>query len=390
MTEPFEPEGATPDPVLSRRIRIAQAVLSTVVALAAATELVRLVTLGAPTGGYVALAAGVTGSFLGYRRPTLGLALVAAAPLLATALGWDPLVTWTIAVFTALVLTLRGLSGTLTAVVIGVANFAAVGLSHGTVALTDPSASVAGFAAVAAAAIGSAARDHQRYLSELHQRTQDALTTRQSAVERGVAEERVRIARDLHDGLGHRIAVLSMRLGAAEVHLPSDAEDSRTDILAARSDLQAVLLEIQQILRVLRVGDDADTAAPAPAIDRIPELIARFRATGLDIEATVGDLTRPVAPHVGAAAFRITQEVLTNAHRHGTGAVSLRVDTAGEEVVIESVNVRATGTPSQRAGFGLTGLKERAASAGGTVDVRPDDDLFAVRVVLPAAGGVPA
>ena len=390
MTGPIPSARRASDPVLSQRIRIAQTVLTTVVVLAAGTEVVRLVNLGGPAGGYIAVAVALVGSLVGYRRPVAGLVLVAAAPLLATALGWDPLVTWTIAVFSAGVLTLRGLSGTLTAVVVGVANFAAVGVSHGTVALTDPSASVAGFAAVAAAAIGSAVRDHQRYLSELHQRTHDAVATRQAAVDRGIAEERVRIARDLHDGLGHRIAVLSMRLGAAEVHLPSDAVASRTDILAARSDLQAVLLETQQILRVLRVGDDADSLAPAPAIDRIPELIAGFRATGLDIEATVGDLTRPVAPHVGAAAFRIIQEVLTNAHRHGTGAVSLRMDTEGGRIVIESVNVRAVGTPSQNSGFGLTGLKERADSAGGTVDVHPDDDLFRVRIVLPAAGGVPA
>jgi signal transduction histidine kinase len=386
MAGTSEPAGAPPDPVLSRRIRLLQVVLATVAALAAGTEFVRLLVLGAPAGGYVALAAAATGAVLCYRRPGAGLVLVAGAPLLATALAWDPLVPWTIGVFSALVLTLRGSPGTRTAVVVGLANFAAVGLSHDTVALTDPSASVAGFAAVAAAAIGSAIRDHHRYLGELHQRTHDALAGRRAAVDRGIAEERVRIARDLHDGLGQRIAVLSMRLGAAEVHLPAGAEDSRTDIVAARSDVQAVLLETQQILRVLRVDDDAGGADPAPAIDRIPELVAGFRASGLEIEATLGDLTLPVAAHVGAAAFRITQEVLTNAHRHGTGAVSLRVDTAGGAIVIESVNAHATGASSTGGGFGLTGLRERAASTGGTVEVRPDDDLFTVRVVLPARG----
>jgi len=402
MAGPPEPARATPDPLLSRRIRITQAVLSTVVVLAAGFELMRIVVTGNPIAGYLALAAAVTGSFLGYRRPILGLVLVAAAPLLATALGWDPLVTWTIAVFSALMLTLRGLSGRLTAVVVCVANFVAVGLPHESVALTEPGASVAGFAAqaavaagagfaaLAAAAAGSAVRDHHRYLSELHQRTQDAIATRQAAIDRGIAEDRIRIARDLHDGIGHRIAVLSVRLGAAEVQLPADAEGSRTELRAARGDLQAVLRETQEILQVLRVEDDNGDATRPPAIDRIPSLVADFRETGLDIEATLGDLTRPLAPQVSAAAFRITQEVLTNAHRHGTGTVSLRVDTDGGAVVIESVNVRALGGPDQESlgtGFGLTGLRERVASAGGRVEIQPDDDRFTVRAVLPAEGG---
>jgi hypothetical protein len=119
MTASSAAKRATPDPVWSRRTHIAQAAISTVVLMAAGTELVRIVGAGNPASGYIALLAGVTGSFVDYRRPALGLVLVAAAPLLATALGWDPLVTWTIAVFSALVFTLRGLSGTLVAVTVG-------------------------------------------------------------------------------------------------------------------------------------------------------------------------------------------------------------------------------------------------------------------------------
>jgi signal transduction histidine kinase len=385
--------------VWTRRIRVTQVGLGLVVGSAAVVELIRMVGLGAPVGGYLALVLAGAGWVAAFRRPVVGLVLVAAAPTTAALLGWDPLVPWNIAVFTALILATRGLSGTLTAAVVGIANTAAVSLSSGTIGLTDATAQVpivetaaiAGFAAVAAAAIGSSMLGQLHYVSELHQRTHDAVAARRWAVDRGVAQERVRIARDLHDGLGHRVAVLGMRLGAAEVHLPSGATEARGDLAAARADLQAVLAETQQILRVLRQDDDRDGAggpgAPLPEPARIPQLVSAFRAAGLDVDARLGELSRPPAAQTGTAAYRIVQEMLTNAQKHGTGKVSLHIHEDGEAIVIDAVNVRSRlRRRPPGSGFGLIGLRERAVAAGGRLEVLPDTDLFRVRAVLPLGG----
>jgi signal transduction histidine kinase len=397
--EPDAPARAAPDPVWTRRIRVTQIGLCLVVGFAAVVELIRMVQLGAPVGGYAALVLAVAGCVAAFRRPVAGLVLVAVAPMTAALLGWDPLVPWNIAVFTALILTARGLPGTLTAVTVGVANLAAVSLSSGTIGLTGATArvpiaetaAISAFAAVAAAAIGSSMLGQLHYVSELHQRTHDAVAARRSAVDRGVAQERVRIARDLHDGLGHRVAVLSMRLGAAEVHLPSGAAESRDDLAAARADLQAVLAETQQILQVLRRDDDRDGAgdldAPLPEHARIPQLISAFRAAGLDVDARLGELSRPLAAQTGTATYRIAQEMLTNAQKHGTGTVSLHIHEDGEAIVIDAVNVRSTQrSRPPGSGFGLIGLRERAVAVGGRLDVLADTDLFRVRAVLPLGG----
>jgi signal transduction histidine kinase len=363
--------------------------------LAAAVEVVLVARAGVPLGPLCAVGAALGGHLLGYRHRVPALLLAAAAPVLATATGWNPVVDWTMAVFTALLLTVRGMSGALVGVVLGVANLAAVAWFGGTLDVhANPSASIAAFAAVVGAAAGSAVRDHDRYLAELRGRERDAVATRAAAVDRGVAEERLRIARDLHDGIGHHMALISMRLGAAEVRLPPDADEVRADLAAARADLQDVLAETQRVLRVLRVGSPDAAGAPTPHHSRIPELVRSSCEAGLQVDADLGDLPATLAPEISAAAYRISQELLTNAHRHGAGTASFRVsvqaggpDDPGA-LVIESENERASVAPhGPGSGYGLIGLRERAESVGGHVDIRPDGDRFRVRAVLPLSGG---
>ena len=370
----------------SRGPRILEITTLVVIGLAVAVELFTIARAGHPAGGYVALTLTTAGVAVGYRHRHLGLVVVAAGPLSAAALGWDPIAEWSIACFAAFVFTLRGLSGLQAGLVVGSANLAAAGLAAGTVAIsTNPGASIACFTALVAAAAGSAIRGHRQYWFELEQRTREAIATREAAVNRSVAEERLRIARDLHDSVGHQIAVVSMHLGSAEVHLPAGADAARGDIVSARAGVQAVLRETQQILRVLRVGGDAESLAPTPEHGRIPALVDSYRSAGLQIEASLSDLSRRLAPNVSAAAFRIVQEALTNAQRHGTGAVSLRMNITDDGVVtIEVVNVRRPGPAPTGTGHGLVGMRERATSAGGSLEVRADNGLFWIRADLPA------
>lgn len=340
---------------------------------------------GEPIGAVVAVALMAAALLSARRSPFVGLGLAAASPLSSAVLGWDPIATWSVACFAALWLTLRGMPALVTSVALGGANWLAASLYADALPPTFFAvASIAGGTAVLLAAVGSAVIGHQKYWSSLEQRTREATAGRQTAVERSVAEERVRIARDLHDSVGHRIAVMSMRLGAAEVHLPAGADATRADLVALREDVRSVLAETQQILKVLRVGSGEAAVDPTPGFERITELVDTYKAAGLRIEdhLDVADVTLP--QDVSTAAYRITQESLTNAQRYGTGAASLTVTvTIDGTVTIEVANVRRTDRRPGGGGNGLVGMRERAESAGGRLDAGTDGRLFWVRAELP-------
>lgn len=339
-------------------------------------------------GLYLALAVSVGGVVLARRHPWPGLVLVAAAPLVSALMQWDPIATWNIAVFATFWLTLRSLPGLPAGLLVGAANFAAAALAQGGFSLERATPSIAAFAALAAAGAGSAIRGHRRYWAELEARTGEAEATRDAEARRRVAQERVRIARDLHDVVGHEVALVSMHLGAAEVHLPAGADAARADLAAVRGGVRAVLAGTQRILRVLRTEPDDEPTAPAAGYEHIADLVAASRAAGLDVEATVGEPAATLGPAVSAAAYRIVQEALTNAGRHGTGSVSLAVAADDEAVTIETVNVRAPAADGAgRGGYGLVGMRERAASVGGWIDTASDGTLFWLWAHLPVDEG---
>lgn len=343
-----------------------------------------------PPGGYIALAVSLTGFVLSWWHPWPGLVVVAAAPVVCAVLGWDPIATWNLSIFTSLWLTLRTLPGLPAGLLTGAANFCAVALAQGGFTLDQPTPSIAALAAIAAAGIGSAVRGHRLYAAELERRASDALANREAEADRRVALERVRIARDLHDVVGHEVALISMHLGAAQVHLPDGADTARADLAAARDGVQSVLANTQQILKVLRAGTKDESTSPAAGYEHITDLVETSRAAGIEIEATIGDPATTLSSAVSAAAYRIVQEALTNAQRHGTGGVSLTVAADREAVTIETVNVRRVPDSSvhgERSGYGLVGMRERAASVGGWVDTRTEDTIFWLWVYLPVAAG---
>lgn len=370
--------------------RLLERTVLVIAALALSVQVVIVVEAGSPAGGWLAIALSATGIWVGRRDPYPGLGLTAAAPLVAALLGWDPIASWSLACFVAFWLTLRSLPGLLTGAVVGTANLVASGISLGTVLPSqNPGASIAAFAAFVTASAGSAIRGHRQYWAELEQRTAQAIATREAAVHRSVAEERVRIARDLHDSVGHQIAVVNMRLGAAEVHLPDGADASRSDLQAARAAVQDVLRETQQILQVLRVGTDDQTVAPTPGHELLPDLVTSLREAGMAIEATLPDEPLDLPHAVSAAIYRIAQEALTNAQKHGTGSASLLVqDVPAGHIVVEVVNPRteAARRATSPGRNGIVGMRERASAAGGSLHVRADGHLFWVRAELPSRG----
>lgn len=354
--------------------RILTRILLVIIGLAVGVNVATAIGAGVGLFGYAAIAATAVGVALGMRHPYAGLVIVAAAAPLGVLGGLMTTGLWSIACFAAFLFVLRGSSALIVGAVIAASNVAAAAWEAGTIDVRiDATASVAGFAAVVAVAIGSSVRGNLRYRREVEQRMHDSETNRLIAVERGIAQERLRIARDLHDSVGHQVAVVSMRLGAAEVHLPVGADSSRDDLAAARTGVQAVLRETQQILRVLRVGDDD---GDLPSLQPLADLVGSYREAGMTVEGSIEEPPATVSPAARAAIYRIVQEGLTNAQRHGVGPISLVV-AADDGTRIEIVN-RRSGSAHRTAGGGngLVGMRERAESVGGTFETRTDGRLF--------------
>ncbi|MFI1675608.1 sensor histidine kinase [Streptomyces sp. NPDC020607] len=214
---------------------------------------------------------------------------------------------------------------------------------------------------------------------------------RAQAAKRRADEERLRMARELHDVLAHSISVINVQAGVGLALLDSDPEQARTALTTIKAASKEALGEVRQVLGTLRAPGNAPRA-PAPGLDRLPELVEQAGSAGLAVEVTTeGAVVKP-APGTDLAAFRIVQEALTNVVRHSgsrharvlvrneTASLTLRIDDDGP----------ATGTDAGGSGNGLAGMRERAAALGGTIEAGPrPDGGFRVTAVLPrAADGV--
>lgn len=353
-----------------------------------------LIPMGSSKGGYVGLAIAFVGVALARRYLWLGVALTAIAPLIDALLGKEPLVLWTIAIFTAMSVTLRGLPAVGVALTVAVPVYGAI-VRASPLGFVDPVAFTAVAFAFAASATGSAVRNRYGYWLEREQRARDEIANREADVTRRITEERLRIARDLHDVVGHEVAVLGIHLGVLEVTLPADAGEARASLEAARSDVQAILHETQRILQVLRTdgsvaSDGDDRSRPAPDFTGIEGLVSSRRASGVLIDATICDVPDRLDPEVSTAAFRIVQEALTNFQRHGTGTLSLSIRAEAGMLTITASNTKSTiGTGQVLArGYGLIGMRERASSAGGRLIVDDTGRTFTVTAIVNLSGSV--
>ncbi|MGW2313544.1 sensor histidine kinase [Actinomadura luteofluorescens] len=239
---------------------------------------------------------------------------------------------------------------------------------------------------VAVVAIGGVVRNRRAYLREAQERARVAERGREAEARRRAIEERLRIARELHDVLGHNISLINVQATAALHGLrrePQRAEDALTAIKQASKD---VLREMRATLGVLRQVDEAAPVAPAPGLARLDELTGGLAAAGLKIRTEVEGEPRPLPAEADLAAYRIVQEALTNVTRHsGATSAVVRVRYGAEDVV---VSVEDDGTPGSGApsagGSGIRGMRDRAEALGGGLDAGPGPDGgFTVRARLP-------
>ncbi|MGI5352328.1 sensor histidine kinase [Streptomyces sp. CA-250714] len=255
---------------------------------------------------------------------------------------------------------------------------------------------------------GETVRIHRNYLTAVVERAERAERTREEEAARRVAQERLRIARDLHDLLAHSITLIGVQTSVAAHVLMADPE--RLDREAVAKALEGISdtcrgarAELRTTLEVLRAGD-ADGKEPLPGLSGLPDLARAACDAGAHVELSLRDSAHALAPApaVGAAAYRIVQEALTNAVRHAGASVSVRavVEGVGGALRVSVVDDGGGGGAPADAGegaggpggFGIAGMRERARSVGGTLEAGPRAPRpgYAVTALLPARPSVAA
>jgi signal transduction histidine kinase len=270
---------------------------------------------------------------------------------------------------------------------------------------------------VTATAYGDALRNRRAYIAAVEGRARRAEQSREDEARRRVAEERLRIARELHDVVAHHIALIRVQAGVA-THLLPDQPDGAVEALGhIRQASRTVLGELSTLVSVLRDSDEPMSTHPVPGLDQLPSLVSGFVSGGMAVRLATSGQSRQLAAVADLAAYRIVQESLTNAHKHAPGATTrvvliyhtreLRIEvhndaptTTGPRRRMRLAGARPSSGnaasslgmidggagASARGGHGITGMCERATALGGQLRAEPDPDGgFLVVASLPIA-----
>jgi signal transduction histidine kinase len=245
-----------------------------------------------------------------------------------------------------------------------------------------------------AAAIGQAIRAKRAHQVMLEERARRAEEAREHEARRRISEERLRIARELHDAVGHHVALISVQAGAMGYLLDTDLVKARESLAHIQRASESALEELRLTVGLLRQPGDSEPTEPAGGLGRLDELIDSFAATGLRVTCDVTGRVRSLPEAVDLTAYRVIQESLTNTAKHAAGAsavVRLAFGPAVLALAVEddgpSVAMDTEGTE----GHGIIGMRERAATVGGwlTAGSRGSGG-FRVLAELPAPAPPPA
>jgi signal transduction histidine kinase len=232
---------------------------------------------------------------------------------------------------------------------------------------------------------GDRARLRRERIAELEERALRAEHEAERERRLATAEERTRIARDLHDSAGHAINVILVQAGAARLLHERDPARSRAALETIEEVARDTLGEIDQLVRVLRDEDARGEVEPPPGLAAVDGLVARHAGAGLDVDVRVRGERRPLPPAVDQAAYRILQEALTNAARHGDSEAAVELAFEPEALLLEVSNPLVAGSAPGAEGYGLVGMRERAALVGGSLAAGAEDGRFQLRARLPYA-----
>ena len=346
-------------------------------------------------------------------RPWAVAALTAACAIAIAGLGYLPspltLGPLMVAVFTLADRTERRTANAFSlSIAASVAGASALALPHETFALTVimPIAFL-----LLPLALGTTARIKRAYLEAVQARAEFAEQTREQEARHRVAEERMRIARELHDVVAHHLALANAQAGTA-AHIARSRPDQVREILAELSNTtSAALRELKATVGLLRESDDPGAPLqPAPGLAQLPELTASLASAGLKVTVVTEGDPRPLSPGVDLTAFRIVQEALTNVTKHAsTAAAQVRFaysrdrltvtitdgadeagsasgggDSGGDSDDALPLAAAATTAETPGEGFGLIGMRERVQSVGGRLQAgRRPEGGFRVTADLP-------
>jgi signal transduction histidine kinase len=219
---------------------------------------------------------------------------------------------------------------------------------------------------------------HQLTLVEQMRRLQADLA------ERSRAEERNRIARDLHDVIAHSLTVSLLHVSSARLAVEHDPEDAARALADAERLTRQSLSDVRATVGLLRAPGDAGIAPPAQGIGELPRLVDDLRGAHVDVSLVVEGDMKELPSTTGATVYRIVQESLTNASRHAAGSkVDVRVTARDGRV---DVAVESAGPPGAGTGMGLANMRERAEAVGGTVHAGPGGAGWLVLASLPRIG----
>lgn len=233
--------------------------------------------------------------------------------------------------------------------------------------------------------VGFALRERAEQTQAAEQRAARAERERESAARLAVAEERARIARELHDVVAHAVSVMVLQVGAVRHRMPQDSAD-REALHNVEQAGRTALAEMRQLLGAMRHDeDDGLDLTPQPGLDMLPGLLADVRAAGLDVQLVVDGEPRPLPRGLDLSAYRILQEGLTNVLKHADAQVAtVRIRYGPTQVELEVCDDGRGPTGSDGLGHGLVGIGERVKIYGGELTAGPTDGGgFALHVRLP-------
>jgi signal transduction histidine kinase len=236
--------------------------------------------------------------------------------------------------------------------------------------------------------LGDRVRQRRARLTELEERALRAEQETERERRLAAAEERTRIARDLHDSAGHAINVILVQAGAARLLQEQDPTRARAALETIEDVARETLAEIDQLVRVLREdgSSNGSEVEPPPGLAALETLAERHRASGLAVVVQIDGSRRHLSAGVDRAAYRILQEALTNAARHGQGSADVEVAFGRQALELTVTNPSPpNATPAD--GHGLVGMRERTELLGGSFEAAALDGLFRIRARLPYDGG---
>ena len=228
-------------------------------------------------------------------------------------------------------------------------------------------------------------RDRQNLAAALQTRTEELEREQRETARLAIAQERARIARELHDVVAHSVSVMVVQAGAERLALREESESTREVLRSIEQTGRQALAEMRRLLGMLREEDDESGLAPQPGLDQLEALVASVRAAGLPVELRIEGRRLPLPPGLDVSAYRILQEALTNSLRHaGADRARVVVSYGGGKLELEVADNGRGRLNGDGGGHGLVGMRERVALYGGELQAGDaEEGGFVVRARLP-------